>query len=60
MITERCGDPEYWDKLDRNYETGINLGKLSPSELRALRRDMQMIFQDPAASLDPRQSIGKA
>ena len=39
MITERCGDPEYWDKLDRNYETGINLGKLSPSELRALRRD---------------------
>lgn len=29
MITERCGDPEYWDKLDRNYETGINLGKLS-------------------------------
>ena len=47
MITERCGDPEYWDKLDRNDETGINLGKLSPSELRALRRDMQMIFPRP-------------
>lgn len=57
MITERCGDPEYWDKLDRNYETGINLGKLSPSELRALRREMQMIFQDPYASLNPRQKV---
>lgn len=53
MITERCGDPEYWDKLDRNYETGINLGKLSPSELRALRRDMQMIFQDPGCQPRP-------
>lgn len=60
MITERCSDPEYLKKLDNNYETGINLGKLTPSEMRSLRHDMQMIFQDPAASLDPRQTVGKA
>ena len=59
-ITELCLDPEYQAKLDRNYETGINLGKLTKSEMRELRREMQMIFQDPAASLDPRQSVGKS
>lgn len=59
-ITERCPDPKYWDKLDQNQETGINLGKLGGRELRDIRRDMQMIFQDPAASLDPRQPVGYA
>jgi len=33
---------------------GLNLASASPSELRKARRDMQMIFQDPFASLDPR------
>lgn len=59
-ITERTQDPAYQDKLDRNYETGINLGKLTREEMRELRREMQMIFQDPAASLDPRQTVGKS
>ncbi len=59
-LTERCADPEYLAKLDGNFETGINLGKLTTREMRLLRRNMQMIFQDPAASLDPRQSVGAA
>ncbi|MBQ8831277.1 MAG: ATP-binding cassette domain-containing protein [Oscillospiraceae bacterium] len=59
-ITERTLDPAYQKKLDGNYETGINLGKLTNNEMRELRREMQMIFQDPAASLDPRQSVGKS
>ncbi|MHC1787734.1 MAG: oligopeptide/dipeptide ABC transporter ATP-binding protein [Christensenellales bacterium] len=59
-ITERCQDPLYRRKLDGNFETGINLGKLTGREMRHLRHDLQMIFQDPAASLDPRQSVGKA
>lgn len=59
-ITERTLDPAYQAKLDGNYETGINLGKLTREEMRDMRREMQMIFQDPAASLDPRQSIGKS
>ncbi len=32
--------------------------KLRGSELKAVRRDMQIIFQDPYASLDPRMRIG--
>ena len=31
-----------------------------PGALKALRRHMQMIFQDPYASLDPRQTVGQA
>jgi oligopeptide/dipeptide ABC transporter ATP-binding protein len=37
---------------------GEDLRSLRPSELRAKRREMQMIFQDPFASLDPRLNIG--
>lgn len=59
-ITERTLDEAYQKKLDDNYETGLNLNKLTKVEMRSIRSDMQMIFQDPAASLDPRQTIGKA
>jgi peptide/nickel transport system ATP-binding protein len=31
--------------------------RLNPSELRGLRRDMQMIFQDPFTSLNPRMTL---
>ncbi|MGV9775294.1 ABC transporter ATP-binding protein [Streptosporangium sp. NPDC003464] len=36
---------------------GADVGTLGPERLRLLRRHMQMIFQDPLASLDPRQSV---
>lgn len=36
---------------------GIELTKLSPRELRPLRRQLQMIFQDPYASLNPRMTV---
>ncbi|MCW5886834.1 MAG: ATP-binding cassette domain-containing protein [Anaerolineales bacterium] len=37
---------------------GRDLLTASPGSLRALRREMQMIFQDPAGSLDPRMKVG--
>lgn len=37
-----------------------NVTELSSSELKTLRRDMQIIFQDPYSSLNPRLSVGSA
>lgn len=37
---------------------GKDIYKLRGSELKALRRNMQMIFQDPYASLNPRMTVG--
>ena len=37
---------------------GKNLLTLSQRELRAMRRQMQIIFQDPYASLNPRMRVG--
>jgi len=36
---------------------GKNVTAMNARELRALRRDMQIIFQDPFASLDPRMKV---
>ena len=37
---------------------GVDLAKLSFEELRVVRRRMQIVFQDPYASLDPKMTVG--
>ncbi len=37
---------------------GLDLGTMSSSDLRRTRRRMQIIFQDPYGSLDPRMTVG--
>lgn len=39
---------------------GYNVMSLDSSTLRKMRRSIQMVFQDPFASLDPRMSVGAA
>ena len=39
---------------------GQDLGSLKFEELRALRRKMQIVFQDPFASLDPKMTVGSS
>ncbi|MEQ8355242.1 MAG: ABC transporter ATP-binding protein [Kiloniellaceae bacterium] len=38
---------------------GRDIDGLSPAAMAPVRRDIQMIFQDPFASLDPRMTVGK-
>jgi oligopeptide/dipeptide ABC transporter ATP-binding protein len=39
--------------------SGRDLRALGPRQLRALRRELQIIFQDPLGSLDPRLTVGE-
>src|SRR5205085_3869226 len=38
---------------------GRDISRLSARSLRPLRREMQMIFQDPYSSLNPRKTVGQ-
>jgi oligopeptide/dipeptide ABC transporter ATP-binding protein len=39
---------------------GRDLGTVEGDELRRTRRNLQMVFQDPSASLDPRMTVGSS
>jgi len=42
------------------FYRGTDITRLKPKEIKKLRKDLQIIFQDPYSSLNPRITIGKA
>lgn len=44
---------------DPERKTPVDLTKLSKEEIRNLRKDLQLIFQDPYSSLNPRMTVGQ-
>ena len=54
----RCLVRLYQTTSGHMYFGGDDLAQAKGAELRTLRRRVQMIFQDPYASLDPRMSVG--
>jgi peptide/nickel transport system ATP-binding protein len=62
-----CGKSTVGRALLRLYEPtagrivfdGVDITHMGENELRPLRRRMQMVFQDPYASLNPRHSVGR-
>ena len=51
-------DPEF-KKYEEYKDNGVDLARLKTKEMRILRKDMQMIFQDPYSSLNPRMTVGQ-
>ena len=51
-------DPEF-QRVDAYLDDGIDLARLKYDEMRILRRNMQLIFQDPYSSLNPRMTVGQ-
>ena len=62
-----CGKSTLGRTILRLYEptagqlsfAGVDLLALNPKQLRHQRRDMQIIFQDPFSSLNPRMTVGR-
>ena len=52
------GDGEF-QKYEQYRDTGIDLARLTTAEMRDLRSDLQLIFQDPYSSLNPRMTVGQ-
>ncbi|MBI4497165.1 MAG: ABC transporter ATP-binding protein, partial [Chloroflexi bacterium] len=50
-----AGSVNFWDEEINDY---IDLAKIQGERLRRMRRKMQIIFQDPYGSLNPRMSCG--
>ncbi len=53
-----ANDPEF-QKAEAFRDNGIDLARLEYNEIRELRSDLQMIFQDPYSSLNPRMTVGQ-
>ena len=58
LIEPTDGSVYYRQQNDDGTSREIDLLELSSSQLRDLRRDLQYIFQDPFASLNPRLTVG--
>ena len=58
MRAAYAGNAEF-ARYEAYLDDGIDLARLTTEEMRALRCDLQLIFQDPYSSLNPRMTVGQ-
>ncbi len=56
---EKHMDNEAFRHAQEYLDNGVDLARLTYNEIRLLRSDLQMIFQDPYSSLNPRMTVGQ-
>lgn len=59
VFREANKNNENFELYESYKDNGINLANLTDAEMRYLRRDLQLIFQDPYSSLNPRMTVGQ-
>lgn len=57
-LKEPLRGTEKFERYEKYLDDGIDLAALTKRETRILRKDLQIIFQDPYSSLDPRLTVG--
>lgn len=58
LRSAHMAEPEF-AKYEAMRDDGIDLARLKYNEMRLFRKDLQIIFQDPYSSLNPRMTIGQ-
>ena len=58
-LNKPCSKKEGFDLLEEKLNISVDLSRLNKEEMRRLRRDLQIIFQDPYSSLNPRFTVGQ-
>ena len=58
-MKEAYKDDVEFQRHEALLDEGIDLARLKYEEMRQLRRDLQLIFQDPYSSLDARMTVGQ-
>ena len=59
QLKAKYASDEKFAACEKMLDNGIDLSRLKYSEMRVLRKDIQIIFQDPYSSLNPRMTIGQ-
>ncbi len=58
-VKAKYSDDKEFQKYEAMLDDGIDLARLTVAETRGLRKDLQIIFQDPYSSLNPRFTVGQ-
>lgn len=59
LLKSKYADNAKFAEYEAMLDNGIDLSRLKYSEMRHLRKELQIIFQDPYSSLNPRMTIGQ-